>query len=337
MSAQSRTSDPPEQSPQGQPQTNTPAAAEGTNLLQRWVRLVQQSALCGNETGQVRLDELAQGPNTPKIQTLEEIRAARTAAVAQEEAESAAGDAQSASWWDDAVCTDDDEAAGVEQPPVCALEPERAELPPYFTLPPLVAPPVLPAVGEGLLSRILAFGARWLGPVVLGMWPKDTAPPELTDQPYTGMDPEVWPEAAPQPKDDNKCKAKKVMHRGGDKIHDQCADSIPGNSIPGHDLLVTTPEGPDKNFDAFTPADNSVWEVKTHQLDGKSARSFKFLAGKEIGELKVEQDLATRCGYNFKVSVSDLRQYELLRNLFDVVYRPECLRDEPDASSEPAQ
>lgn len=335
MSTQSRTSDPPEQSPQGQPQTNTPAAAEGTNLLQRWVRLVQQSALCGNETGQVRLDELAQGPNTPKIQTLEEIRAARTAAVAQEEAESAAGDAQRTSWWDDAVCTDDDEAAGVEQPPVCALEPERAELPPYFTLPPLVAPPVLPAVGEGLLSRILTFGARWLGPVVLGMWPKDTAPPELTDQPYTGMDPEVWPEAAPKPQDDNKCKAKKVMHRGGDEIHNQCADSVPGNAASGGDWLVTTPEGEEKNFDAYTPANNTVWEVKTTRLSTYP----KFLWAKEMSDQVAEADadnkVASRCGYRYAFQVSDLEHYRALVPLLnplgvEVVLEPECLRTQEE-------
>ncbi len=361
MSTQGRSSDHPQQTPQPEAQTSPPGASGSTNLLHRWVRLLQQSGLWGNDAGQLRLEALATGPNTPPIQTLEEVRAARTAAVAAEEAtESSDG----APWWEDAVCEDagsDDEVCEqegatppVEESPTCDLDGEpggrsedaaelsRAEMPPVFTLPPLVTrpapsptvPPALPAAGEGLLSRIFSFGARWLGPVVLGMWPKETASPELTDRRYTGPEGGVRPEAEELPKDDNRCDVEAVKHLGGDGIHDACADSLPGNLIPGKDLLVTTPEGVDKNFDAYTPADHSVWEVKTHKLDDKSARSFKFLAGKQIGELMNEQEIARRCGYNFKISVSDLRQYELLRDLFDVVYRPECLHQEPEAPPE---
>ena len=170
MSTQGRTSDQPEQTLKTEATTATPATGEGTNLLHRWVRLVQQSTLWGNDAGQVRLDELAQGPTTPRIQTLEEIRAARAAAVAEEEAAEGTG---STSWWDDAICADDDaEAQAVdevceteslpesEEYPVCeldeatgdlgerasedggyALEPQLGEMPPIFTLPPLVTPP----------------------------------------------------------------------------------------------------------------------------------------------------------------------------------------------------
>ncbi len=333
MSTQGRTSDQTELTSKNHSQTAPRDSGEGTNLLQRWVRLVQQSTLWGNDAGQVRLDELAQGPTTPRIQTLEEIRAARAAAVAQEE-EAEGG--RSTSWWDDAICAEDeDEAQPVEdvcatEPlpesekyPVCdvdalsdgaasddryALEPQLGKMPPIFTLPPLVTPPTtvspvpptLPAAaGEGLLSRILSFGARWLGPVVVGMWPKDTAPPELDQQPYTGPEGGLEPVSDGLPKDDNKCEAEEVKHRGGEKIHDACADSLPGNRIPGKDLLVTTPEGEKKNFDAYTSGDNTVWEVKTDNFAGKSSKSIQFFVQQQLRDLESEEEIANRCGYAF--------------------------------------
>lgn len=373
MSTQGRTSDQTEQPPQSEAQPAQTSPDEGTNLLHRWVRLVQQSSLWGNDAGQVSLDELAQGPTTPRIQTLEEIRAARAAAVAEEDAAESAG---SISWWEDAICADDEAEAmpadevcetepllEVEDPPVCelddaaselgerasddggyALDPQLSEMPPIFTLPPLVTPPTtvspippaLPAAaGEGLLSRVLAFGARRLLPIIVGLWPKDTAPPELDQVPYTGPEGGLEPVSDGLPKDDNKCKAEAVKHRGGEEIHDACADSVPGNEIPGKDLLVTTQEGQKKNFDAWTRSDNSVWEVKTDNFAGKSAKWIQLVTQWQLPALEYEEQIANKCGYSFKVSVSDPAHYEALRDRFDVVYRPDCLRDSNETGATP--
>lgn len=345
MSTQGRTSDQPSQLPQIDAATATPAAGEGTNLLHRWVRLVQQSALWGNDAGQLRLDELASGPTTPRLQTLEQIRAARTAAVADEEAAEGAG---GTSWWEDAVCTDavctDDDAVEkvcetetappIEEPGVCALDAVNAEAPSFITLPPPVTP-VLPAAGEGLLSRILTYGARRLGPVVVGMWPKPTAPPEMTDYPDVGPEGGLEPVGDELPKDDNKCEAEKAKHRGGEEVHNQCADSIPGNAAAGGDWKVTTPEGEAKNFDAWTPADNTVWEVKTNRVSEYPRFLREEQVRKHVAEAVVDNKIAERCGYRYAFQVSDPEHYRMIAPLLaplgvDVVFQPECLRQQEE-------
>ena len=319
MSTQSRTSEQStDAAPRGEEATTPEASAGASNLLQRWVRLVQSSSLWGNDAGQLRLEDLATGPNTPRIQTLEEVRAARAQAVAKEDAAEAG--AESTSWWEDAVCAE--------------AEPEHAEMPPIFTLPPVVAPPVLPAVGEGLLSRILAFGARWLGPVVAGMWPKDTAPPELTDRPYTGMDPGVWPEAVPRPEDDNKCEQKEVDHRGGHRLHDMCADTLPGNDIPGHDLWVRTPAGEEVTYDAASRVNKTVWEVKTDRYGTWADWVKRRHLAEQVEAFRRQNRIARECALDFKISVSDAAQFmELLVLLgpegISVEHREDCPRDEP--------
>ena len=141
-----------------------------TEAVARWVRLMQSSGLFGNQEGQLTMESLAQGPGTPPLQTLEQVRAARDRLVAEEDAAE-----QGAAWWGDAVCAD---------------QPMLGDAPPLWS-PPVVTP-IVPMVGEGLLTRIMAGAARWLGPVVIGMWPKETAGPELADAPY--MPPGIGPE-----------------------------------------------------------------------------------------------------------------------------------------------
>ena len=153
----------------------------------------------------------------------------------------------------------------------------------------------------------------WVAPLVS---PKPIAlpvPVGLTPPVPVMVDPNAEPEATPESSGSNRvppapltskhrpeCIPQTVPHRGGDALHDRCADKVPGNAVPGRDVLVNG-----KHFDALQsqrPVD-VLWEVKTDNFDTYSRALRDIVIRKQVTELKSERALAVACGFDFRVGV----------------------------------
>lgn len=96
-----------------------------------------------------------------------------------------------------------------------------------------------------------------------------------------------------------RCRAIPVPHRGGDALHNECADRVPPNRYPGHDVLV---DG--KHFDALQVGTLVLWEIKTDQFDTYSRFLQNQVVRDQVAELGEERNIAEACGYGFVVGVS---------------------------------
>jgi hypothetical protein len=90
----------------------------------------------------------------------------------------------------------------------------------------------------------------------------------------------------------------KSYHRGGNQLHDLCADRIPNNSFPGGDVFVNG-----KDFDALQLATRTLWEVKTHGIEGYNPFVLQVEINKQIEEARRERALAAACGFDFRIGV----------------------------------
>ncbi|RKI33382.1 hypothetical protein D7Y27_34790 [Corallococcus sp. AB004] len=97
----------------------------------------------------------------------------------------------------------------------------------------------------------------------------------------------------------SRCEPIPVPHRGGDNEHNKCADRIPPNRYPGMDALV---DG--KHFDALQVGVLVLWEIKTDQFDTYSDFLKDQVVEDQVEEMLEERNIATACGYGFKVGVS---------------------------------
>ena len=119
-----------------------------------------------------------------------------------------------------------------------------------------------------------------------------------------------------------KCEPIPGPPRGGNDLHNQCANNIPGNTFPGSDVFVNG-----KNFDALQLAKCTLWEVKTDAFDKHSLRSRRFLAEVKLPEIRREKILAEACGYHFVVGVRSQAHKDTLLELdpdLDVVVMVWC-------------
>jgi hypothetical protein len=87
-------------------------------------------------------------------------------------------------------------------------------------------------------------------------------------------------------------------HLGGDPLHNQCADRVPQNGIPGFDALVNG-----KHFDALQIRAGVLWEIKTDNFDSYTATLRRIVIGNQVPELRREREIARACGYDFVVGV----------------------------------
>jgi hypothetical protein len=87
-------------------------------------------------------------------------------------------------------------------------------------------------------------------------------------------------------------------HRGGNPLHDKCADRIPNNSFPGGDVFVNG-----KNFDALQLATRTLWEVKTDNFDTYPDDLQVIVVKSQVPKLRQERALALACGFDFHVGV----------------------------------
>jgi hypothetical protein len=101
------------------------------------------------------------------------------------------------------------------------------------------------------------------------------------------------------------CIPKPVPHRGGDLVHNICADVVPPNDYPGNDARV---DG--KNFDAFNALTKSLWEAKTYNPANCTSAFCKeklqpMWYAKDLAELAYERTIAHKCEYSFGLAAGD--------------------------------
>jgi hypothetical protein len=107
------------------------------------------------------------------------------------------------------------------------------------------------------------------------------------------------PPRDPPDRDRPKCEAIPVPHRGGDAIHNMCADVVPPNRYPGKDVCVAG-----KCYDSLQAGAPVLWEIKTDQFDTYSDFLRKQVIDDQFKELIKERDIAEACGYRFVIGVS---------------------------------
>jgi hypothetical protein len=99
------------------------------------------------------------------------------------------------------------------------------------------------------------------------------------------------------------CNPVPVPRRGGDAVHDQCANTRVPNMYVGSDVCVTAPVAGSKNFDAF--GGGILWETKTYNFNNIADPSF--LLGLDRPEWIKESAIARECGMQFWYTVGDPR------------------------------
>ncbi|RKG70726.1 hypothetical protein D7V80_03960 [Corallococcus sp. CA054B] len=108
------------------------------------------------------------------------------------------------------------------------------------------------------------------------------------------------------------CIPKRVPPKGGNSLHNTCADNIPRNAFRGANVLVNG-----KAFDALQPATRTRWEIKTDNFDAYSEALQEIVLRKQAAELTRERDIAQACGYSFAVGVRSAAHMEALRSEVD--------------------
>ncbi|MDY7227606.1 DUF6310 domain-containing protein [Hyalangium rubrum] len=90
------------------------------------------------------------------------------------------------------------------------------------------------------------------------------------------------PPASPDPRERrSECTPKRVPPKGGNSLHNTCADNVPLNSFRGANALVNG-----KAFDALQPATRTLWEVKTDNFDTYSPALQSIVSRKQVMELR---------------------------------------------------
>jgi hypothetical protein len=140
----------------------------------------------------------------------------------------------------------------------------------------------------------------------------EPASPEPTEDPVP--DPRTSPPRKDPPIfiDDGtkriRCVPYPVPHRGGNALHDRCADAVPLNGLAGADVML---DG--KRFDAVQFGTRTLWEIKTDNFDSYPDQFQKFLVTKQqVPELLRERDLARACGFDFRIGVRSAKHKKAL-------------------------
>jgi hypothetical protein len=123
-----------------------------------------------------------------------------------------------------------------------------------------------------------------------------------------------------------RCRAVPVCpHRGGDPIHNACADGAPPNKHAGCDVFVNG-----YHFDAIDRSGRVLWEVKTDDWSNYPDWLKMKVADSHIKAAQRERDIAGACKLDFVFAVVDAGLYrELQQRLNDVNLKhvPQCKKE----------
>jgi hypothetical protein len=190
-------------------------------------------------------------------------------------------------------------------------------------------------VGFAIKEALDAYELKWADPEDARPAPETRPVPETTPAPREPS-PKKRPKQEPRGPDfpplgpietsererRRRCEPIPGPPRGGNDLHNKCADNIPDNTFPGSDVFVNG-----KNFDALQLATRTLWEVKTDDFEKQPPRSQTFFVRMKLPEIQRERELAKACGYHFVVGVrSKAHEEALLKvdNTLDVVVMDWC-------------
>ncbi|ATB28099.1 DUF6310 domain-containing protein [Melittangium boletus] len=94
------------------------------------------------------------------------------------------------------------------------------------------------------------------------------------------------------------CKPQRVPPKGGNRLHNQCADGIKFNAYRGANALVNG-----KAFDALQVVAGVLWEVKTDNFGSYPPELQNIVIRKNVHDFLIERELARACGFDFRVGV----------------------------------
>jgi hypothetical protein len=151
------------------------------------------------------------------------------------------------------------------------------------------------AIKEALDAYELKRGRPEVGPA-----PETRPVPETTPKESpTGEDwlPPLPPEPLPRERRPE-CKPRRVPPKGGNKLHNRCADGIPHNAYRGANALVNG-----KAFDGLQVVAGVLWEVKTNDFDSYPLDLQDIVVRQNVRDFLVERELARECGFDFRAGV----------------------------------
>jgi hypothetical protein len=129
-----------------------------------------------------------------------------------------------------------------------------------------------------------------------------TREPLAEQKPKTEGSGQDWPPPVPpEPLERERrpeCTPRRVPPKGGNALHNKCADNVPFNAFRGANALVNG-----KAFDALQVVAGVLWEVKTDNFDTYPLALQDIVVRKQARELRREQALAAACGFDFQVGV----------------------------------
>jgi hypothetical protein len=118
------------------------------------------------------------------------------------------------------------------------------------------------------------------------------------------------------------CIPKRIAPKGGNALHNKCADNVPFNGYRGANALVNG-----KAFDALQVVAGALWEVKTDNFDAYPLEFQAVIVRKQAKELRRERELAAACGFDFRVGVRSAVHKSMLEfedNTLSVVVMDWC-------------
>jgi hypothetical protein len=129
--------------------------------------------------------------------------------------------------------------------------------------------------------------------------PREPSPEKRPKPEPKGPDfPPVGPTEVSEQERRPDCKPRRVPPKGGNKLHNKCADGIKFNAYRGANALVNG-----KTFDALQVVAGVLWEVKTDNYDSYPLELQDIVVRKHVRDFLIERELARACGFDFRVGV----------------------------------
>jgi hypothetical protein len=106
------------------------------------------------------------------------------------------------------------------------------------------------------------------------------------------------------------CIPKRVPPKGGNNLHNKCANNVPFNAVRGANALVNG-----KAFDALQVVAGVLWEVKTDNFDSYPLELQDIVVKKHVRDFLAERELARACGFDFRVGVRSATHKAMLETV----------------------
>ena len=133
---------------------------------------------------------------------------------------------------------------------------------------------------------------------------------DRTPKPEGSGSRDIFPPLPPEPSEGERrseCIPRRVPPKGGNHLHNTCADRIPFNAVRGANALVNG-----KAFDALQVVAGVLWEVKTDNFDSYPLELQNIVIRNNVRDFLAERALARACGFDFRVGVRSVTHKKAL-------------------------